>query len=355
MAVDRQRAALLRWYRKHRRDLPWRRTSDPYAIWVSEIMLQQTQVNTVLPYYTAFLDRFPDVDSLAVASEDDVLARWSGLGYYRRARSMHRAAREIAETHGGAVPSHAETLRTLPGIGRYTAGAIASIAFGRPEPILDGNVRRVLARWFGVDGATSTRTVEEKRLWELARKLADGPSPGDLNQALMELGARVCLPREPDCPACPLRNVCFARQHDAVDRFPAATPRKTSVSVRVGVAVIRRGDTILLERPDDANPLRGRWELPAVELEGAGLAALALERRLKRRHRVTVAIGACVGRATHGILHRRLKLEAHTGKLQRGRVRGSDELAWIPLSELDARPVSGATHKVLRLNRAPQR
>ena len=348
MTRQRQRAALLRWYRANRRDLPWRRNPDPYAIWVSEIMLQQTQVATVLPYYDAFLKRFPALETLATASEDDVLAQWTGLGYYRRARSLHRAAREIQLEHGGKIPSDAATLLTLPGIGRYTAGAIASIAFDRPEPILDGNVRRVLARWLDVDGSRIGKREEERRLWELAAELVRGSSPGDLNQALMELGATVCHPREPDCGTCPLRKACFALANDAVGRLPAATPRKKSITVRVGVAVIRRADSVLLERPDDANPFRGNWDLPAVELDAGGGAGEALSRRLDQRHRVAVAMGPCLGHATHGILHRRLKLEAHGGTLRKGRVDAARDLAWVALDRLGEHPISGATRKVLR-------
>jgi len=347
--VRRRRGALLRWYRANRRDLPWRRTADPYAIWVSEIMLQQTQVATVPPYYRAFLERFPDVATLAAAVENDVLAQWTGLGYYRRARSLHQGARDVMRLHGGKIPADAVTLRTLPGIGRYTAGAIASIAFDCTEPILDGNVRRVLSRWFDVDGAELGKGEEERRLWDLADQLVRGSSPGDLNQALMELGATTCLPREPACTACPLRNACFARANDAVERLPSATPHKKSITVRVGVAVIRRSGKVLLERPDGANPFRGTWDLPAVELDGNGFATEALTRRLDQRHRVGVAMGDCLGHATHDILHRRLKLEAHGGALRRGRIADSRDLSWIAVNRLADHPVSGATRKVLAL------
>jgi A/G-specific adenine glycosylase len=345
----RLRGALLRWYRANRRDLPWRRTPDPYAIWVSEIMLQQTQVATVLPYYGAFLKRFPSVAALAAAAEDDVLAQWAGLGYYRRARSLHSGARDVMRLHGGRVPSDAATLMSLPGIGRYTAGAIASIAFDRSEPILDGNVRRVLARWFGVDGAKLGNGEENNQLWDLAGDLVRGPSPGDLNQALMELGATICLPLEPNCSACPLRNACFAVGQDVIGQLPAATPRKKSITVRVGVALIRRAGKVLLERPDDANPFRGSWDLPAVELGPSGFATEALTRRLDQRHSVAVAMGAMLGRATHGILHRRLKLEVHGGTLRRGRVSGTKDLSWIAPERLGDYPISGATRKILRL------
>ena len=197
------RSTLLRWYRKNRRDLPWRRTADPYAVWVSEIMLQQTRVETVLPYYARFLERFPDASRLADATEDDVLASWSGLGYYRRARALHQGARVVMERHDGKLPRDPADLRRLPGVGRYTAGAIASVAFGLPEPILDGNVRRVLARIFAVDGVRLGPAAEERELWGLAASLVQGSAPGDLNQALMELGALICTPRAPACPACP--------------------------------------------------------------------------------------------------------------------------------------------------------
>ena len=342
------RAALLAWYAAHRRDLPWRRTSDPYAIWVSEVMLQQTRVETVGPYYERFLRRFPAVAGLARSPVERVLGLWSGLGYYRRARMLHAGAREIVRRHGGKLPADAAALRRLPGIGRYTAGAIASIAFGLAEPILDGNVRRVLARLFGVDGAALGKRNEEKRLWDLAAQLVRGSSPGDLNQALMELGATVCLPREPNCGACPVRNACHAVAYDVVDRFPAATPRKKTVSVRVGVAVIRRGGKVLLERPDETNPFRGSWDLPAVELTG-GHATEALTRRFDQRHHVAVAMGACLGHATHGILHRRLKIEAHGGRLRRGRVSRSRDLSWVALERLAEQPISGATRKILKL------
>ena len=195
------RRALLAWYRAARRDLPWRRTRDPYAIWVSETMLQQTRVEAVIPYYERFLARFPDVGALAGADLDDVLSLWAGLGYYSRARNLKRAAEQVVTRIAGRLPDDADALRELPGIGRYTAGAIASIAFDRPAPIVDGNVARVLARLLGICASRSRSSAVKARLWEEAERLADGPAPGDLNQALMELGARVCIPRAPRCDA----------------------------------------------------------------------------------------------------------------------------------------------------------
>ena len=213
------RTLLLEWYRRERRDLPWRRTRDPYAIWISESMLQQTRTETVIPYYERFLDRFPDVDTLADAELDDVLGAWAGLGYYSRARRLHAAARVVADEFGGRLPEDAETLRTLPGVGRYTAGAVASIAFDREEPVVDGNVARVLSRLRGIRDDLK-RPAVIRRLWEEASALARGPHPGDLNQALMELGATVCVPRTPRCAGCPLTRRCDARRRGDAATLP---------------------------------------------------------------------------------------------------------------------------------------
>ena len=201
------RRLLIDWYNEHRRDLPWRRTGDPYAIWVSESMLQLTLVDSVIPYYERFLTRFPDIHSLASADADDVLRLWAGRGYYSRARNLQKAARVVCDRHGGTLPDSAEALRELPGIGRYTAGAVASIAFDRPEPIVDGNVARVLARLHEIREDLKSPDTQ-RRLWDEAATLARGPRPGDLNQALMELGATLCTPKNPRCPVCPLRRRC---------------------------------------------------------------------------------------------------------------------------------------------------
>ncbi|HZW87811.1 MAG TPA: A/G-specific adenine glycosylase, partial [Myxococcaceae bacterium] len=255
---------MLRWYDVQARDLPWRRTRDAYAIWVSEVMLQQTQVSVVLPYWTAFLARFPDVAALARASLDEVLAAWRGLGYYARARNLHRAARAVVERHGGRLPDDVEAMRALPGFGRYTVGAVASIAFGRAVPLVDGNVARVLARLFGVEGATGD-AAREKHLWALAEALVEGERPGDWNQALMELGATVCRFEQPTCLLCPLRSRCVALSSGKVGDIPApkvATPRR---ALHLAVAAARRGDEVLLVRRDGTGLFGGLWELPGVE------------------------------------------------------------------------------------------
>jgi A/G-specific adenine glycosylase len=254
---------LLRWYEKSRRDLPWRSTRDPYRIWLSEIMLQQTRVETVLPYYDAFLKRFPDVASLAAAPESEVLAMWSGLGYYSRARNMLRAANGIAEA--GAFPSDYPTLRALPGIGDYTAAAVASIAFGLPFAAVDGNVLRVLARVFndnGDIGAPQTR----RRFQQLAQETLDRRQPGEFNQAMMELGATICLPRNPRCLICPVQSLCAALAAGRTAELPIKLKRQESKGETISVAVVLRGDLVLMrQRPMDTARMAGFWELPHIE------------------------------------------------------------------------------------------
>jgi A/G-specific adenine glycosylase len=349
MEVRSLRAPLLRWFHRHRRDLPWRRRDDAYGVWVSEIMLQQTQVATVVPYYERFMERFPDVESLARASEDEVLSLWSGLGYYRRARALHAGANEVVARHSGRVPDDPSVLRELPGIGRYTAGAIASIAFDRPEPILDGNVRRVLARILAVDGEKLGRGAMESRLWEVAEILVKGARPGDLNQALMELGALVCTPRRPICEACPVADHCRSRANGNPEAYPATEVRKPMVRVRVVVALVSRGPRVLLERPEAAGPFRGRWDLPAIEIGAAGCGRDALRRGIAARHGLEIRPAERTAVASHGIMHRQLRLEVHPCSLRRGRVASNDALRWVEPADLSEVPVSGATRKVMGL------
>src|SRR5512136_569268 len=224
------RRALLGWYARRRRALPWRGVRDPYRIWVSEVMLQQTRIATATPYYHAFLGRFPTLAALARARPADVLEAWSGLGYYRRARSLHAAAREVVREHGGRVPDDPAAFERLPGVGRYTAGAVLSIAYGRPLPALDGNAARVLSRLEALP-ATMRDPAGARRLWALAAARVPADRPGDWNQALMELGATVCTPRAPRCAACPLRRHCRALALGRVDRLPPPAVRRAGERV----------------------------------------------------------------------------------------------------------------------------
>jgi A/G-specific adenine glycosylase len=257
------RRLLLAWYRKHRRDLPWRRTADPYRIWLSEVMLQQTRAAAVIPYFERFLSRFPSVAALAGAAEAEVLTLWSGLGYYSRARNLHRAARAIHSS--GAFPSTYDAIRALPGVGDYTAAAVSSIAFGLPHAVLDGNVLRLLGRLTMDPGAISSGRTR-KRLGQIAAQLLPRANPGEFNQAMMELGATLCLPKSPQCLQCPLAEHCLARQSGRESEFPIRAARKSFSEVTSELFVVSRGDCILLwQRPGHSRRLAGFWELPGSE------------------------------------------------------------------------------------------
>jgi A/G-specific adenine glycosylase len=292
---------LVRWFDAVARDLPWRRRRDPYAVWLSEIMLQQTRVETVVPYFERFLARFPDVGALAQAELDEVLSLWSGLGYYRRARELHAAAKVVATQHGGVFPGEAAGLRALPGVGAYTAGAIASIAFGKREPLVDGNVARVFSRLEGLD-APIRSSAAVKALWQRAGALVPEHRPGRFNEALMELGATTCTPRDPRCERCPLASLCVARATGRVGELPVVeAKRKVPVVPMVAVVLERRGK-VLLARRVEGGLFGGLWEPPMVEASSIASAREALAR---------VGVGASlelqeVGRVKHVLSHKEL-------------------------------------------------
>jgi A/G-specific adenine glycosylase len=283
----------VRWYRRARRDLPWRRRRDAYAVWVSEIMLQQTRAEVVAPYYERFMARYPDVATLAAASPADVLQAWAGLGYYARARNLHAAARTVVAEHGGRLPRG--ELDALPGIGRYTAGAIRSIAWDEPAPILDGNVARVFARLFGVDGASA---LVRARHWDLAARWARGSHPGDANQALMELGATVCTKPRPACARCPVESVCVARAAGRELELPAPRRRAPAKRLALAALVVAHRGRILLVRRRDGQLLRDWWELPTLAAVGAEAIADAAAARL----RMPLAAMRRIARVRHAIL-----------------------------------------------------
>jgi len=285
------RRRLLRWYGREKRDLPWRRTSDPYRIWVSEIMLQQTRVEAVIPYYEKFLRNFPTLRTLARAREERVLASWSGLGYYSRARHLHRAAKIISLEHGGEFPREETAARALPGVGRYSAAAVLSIAYGAPLAVLDGNVARVLSRLDAVK-ADIRNGKDREALWQRAQEMLDPRCPGDFNQAMMELGATVCTPRQPRCGKCPLAKDCKAYQQDAVEKYPPARKRAPEKRLRwiAAIAQDAAGRCLLQRRPRNAAWLAGFWELPMWERDASDEARgrLQLIRRLGGlRHTIT--------------------------------------------------------------------
>jgi len=304
--------------------MPWRGTRDPYRVWVSEVMLQQTQVATATPFYQRFLERFPTLESLARAGEPAVLAAWSGLGYYRRARHLREAARIVVRDHGGRVPDDARAFGALPGVGRYTTAAVLSICFDRPLAVLDGNVARVLSRVHALR-ASVRQPRGARALWALADTLVPMRDPGDWNQALMELGAVVCTPRAPRCDRCPLRAHCRARANGRVEDYPAPAPRRARVAVRRAVAWIERGGRVLVARRRGAL-LEGLWEPPGVDLERGTDARTALAAELKRLG-VRARLAPTGRRVRHAITYRDLVVEVWRGSASAAkRVPG---LAWI--------------------------
>jgi A/G-specific adenine glycosylase len=339
------RTALLDWYRRGHRDLPWRKARDAYAIWVSEIMLQQTRVETVIPYYERFMGAFPTVHALAEAPLDRVLERWSGLGYYRRARLLHAGARAVA-TNG--MPADAEGLRAIPGIGDYTAGAIASIAWGEEAAIVDGNVARVLARLHGVEGDVS-RGPENKNIWSLAAELVRGDDPGAFNQALMELGATVCTPRSPKCDACPIARGCVARETGRTESIPAVR-KKSAVKQWKRVALVAERDgAILLARRKDHLVFGGLWEPPGVDGSGPRTAAL-LAKRFGR------GAPSRVGNVRHLLSHRDLRVDVWTVECSRADVKSArtarlppdyDCHEWVRRAKADEKALSSLAKKIL--------
>lgn len=346
MRHDELVARLGAWFDKAQRALPWRETSDPYAIWVSEVMLQQTRVATVLSYYPRFLERFPTVRALAEAEVDEVLGAWSGLGYYRRARFLHLGAREIVTRYGGEMPEEAKELRRVPGIGAYTAGAISSIAFGKREALVDGNVARVLARVFALE--LDIRSTEgDRALWRLASDLVPEDAPGKHNEALMELGATICLPRAPRCLICPLRDLCKAKEEGRQEELPVVAKKKAPIVVQMAALLCRRGDRILLGKRPDEGLFAGMWEPPMIELDEGEEPTEALSKALGRALEGAEEIEPL----RHILTHRELRLRVISAKLRGGRLPapggGYLQWAWVGEEELSERGVSSLAKKVM--------
>jgi len=345
---DRIRRRLRTWYARHGRDLPWRRTRDPYAIWVSEVMLQQTRVTAVEPYFERFMRRFPDVRTLAHARLDAVLKTWEGLGYYTRARNLHRAARVVVRDLGGRLPRTPEGLLRLPGVGHYTAGAVASIAFGLDEPLLDGNVTRVLCRVFRMDatpGAAKTR----KELWGLARRLIPAGQAELFNQALMDLGATVCTPRSPDCPLCPLEEVCLARANGEEEKLPVRVPRRPIPHYDVAAGVVWKGNRVLIDRRKSEGLLGGLWEFPGGRRLGNETLRQCVVREIREELGVRVRVRRELVTVKHAYSHFRITLHAFECDCVSGRARaiGCAAWKWVRLRDLDDFAFPKANLKIL--------
>ena len=338
---------LLKWYDAYQRALPWRESKDPYRIWLSEIMLQQTQVQTVLPYFARFTERFPTVEDLAGAEVEEVLALWSGLGYYRRARWLHRAAIEVSE-RGGRFPERAAELTNLPGIGPYTAAAIASIAFDEPVAVLDGNVERVLCRLLALAGDPKSPAVRNQLL-KAANARLDRGRPGDDNQAMMELGAQVCRPKNPKCEECPLAEDCRALAAGEPERYPSPRQKRRLEKVSWIAALVRDEEEriLLFRRPETSSILAGLWELPNVEAQKNRTQAESI---LAQRYGGNWTLGDSLGAVQHNITFRSIAIRAYQARLNfEGEVCEGIEAAWIRLEELDDYPVSSMVGKVLKV------
>ena len=332
---------LLQWFQKNARDLPWRKTRDPYAIWVSEIMLQQTQVDTVIPYYRRFLKAFPTLRRLAKADLSEVLSIWEGLGYYSRARNLHRAAGEIVECFNGKVPDRLDNLLSLPGIGRYTAGAILSIAFNKEAPILDGNVKRVLSRLFAISGKPEKNGTNDL-LWSLSGSLVPKGQASCFNQALMDLGAMVCTPRDAQCNHCPLARLCKAKTEGNPEKYPAPKAKKRIPHIHAAAAVLQKDGKVLLVRRPPKGLLGGLWEFPNWKVENEKGLEKDLKDHVKSEVGLKVKCERSLGPFSQTFSHFKLTVRVYPCRAE-GRNRKGQ---WVPVANLDGFPMSRLHRKI---------
>lgn len=344
------RQRLLIWYDINKRSLPWRETNDPYDIWVSEVMLQQTQVATVIPYYYRFLDRFPHIRQLARADLQAVLKCWEGLGYYARARNLHRAADIVLNKYSGTIPSDHDAFRQLPGVGDYIAAAVQSIAFSNPYAVVDGNVKRVLARLFclsaPVNQPKSLKLFKQYATLLLARK-----QPGGFNQAVMELGALVCTPSSPLCAECPLSMVCQAYTTKRVGEFPYKIKRRPIPQYQIAVGVIRRGSKILITQRQNQGLLGGLWEFPGGKIIGSEEPYQACLREIKEEVNLTTEIITFIGRIKHAYTHFKIVMDVFLCRYLTGKIvlNGPQNAQWVSVDDLDHYPFPKANHKFIPL------
>jgi len=341
---------LLAWYRSNRRLLPWRETTDPYRIWVSEVMLQQTRVDTVIPFYHRFIKVFPTVHDLANALPQDVLKSWENMGYYSRARNLHAASRIIVDRWQGRIPSKPEDLRTLPGIGEYSAGAIASIAYGKAVPAVDGNIRRILCRIFAIRKPVDN-PGEQKKLAELAALLISTKCPGDFNQALMDLGATVCKARKTDCSLCPLSGLCRAYLQNLQDILPV-TVKSRPIPHRLAAAAViydEKGRLLFVQRPD-SGLLASLWKMPGGFVEDMKKIEENLKQAVKKELDITIGIDRPLASRQHAYTHFRLTLFSFACHLQKGKPRplGCQKWRWVSASDLNKLPLSKIDRMILK-------
>ncbi len=345
--VTQLRRSLLTWYQQQGRDLPWRRTRDPYAIWISEIMLQQTQVKTVIPYYERWLKAFPTVQTLAAAEQQTVLKGWEGLGYYARARNLHQAAQQVVSEFDGVFPCEIEKAIALKGIGRTTAGGILSAAFDAPTPILDGNVKRVLSRLVAYP-AVPNRAIAP--LWQLSEQLLDPKHPRDFNQAIMDLGATLCTRHNPACLLCPWQSECAAYNQNAVTRFPMTESRQPLPHKQIGVAVITDSEgRILIDRRKQEGLLGGLWEFPGGKIEPGESEADCVRREIKEELDIKIEVGTKLITIEHAYTHFKVTLNVFNCAYLGGNPKPieCDEIRWVTLDEIDEYPFPKANSQII--------
>ncbi|WP_013321509.1 A/G-specific adenine glycosylase [Gloeothece verrucosa] len=341
------RQLLLSWYQKHHRDLPWRNQRNPYYIWVSEVMLQQTQVATVIPYFHRWLERFPTIDDLAQAELQPVLKAWEGLGYYARARNLHKAAKLIIKNYNGFFPNSLAEVLSLPGIGRTTAGGILSAAFNQPVSILDGNVKRVLSRLIALSVPPSQALPQ---LWALSDHILDPDNPRDFNQALMDLGATVCTRANPKCDQCPWQGYCQAYNKGIQSRLPMREESTPIPHKRIGVAVIyNHQEEILIDRRPTDKLLGGLWEFPGGKIEADETVSDCIKREILEELAIEIEVGEHIITVDHAYTHFRVSLFVHACRYLGGEPQpiGCEEIRWVKLDELDQFPFPKANIKII--------
>lgn len=346
------RRRLLAWFGKHARDLPWRRDRDPYRIWLSEVMLQQTTVAMILPRFERFVAAFPTVHDLAAADEQRVLREWEGLGYYRRARALHAAAKAIVAEHGGELPRDVATLMTLPGVGRYTAGAVASFAYDVPAPIVETNTQRVLARLTAFDEPIAAG-ASQRFLWRAAERLLPTKGAGRFNLALMELGAVVCKPSDPRCDACPVSKHCAALAQGRQHEIPRLAAKPKITAVREAAVIVRKNGRVLLRQRPKGERWENMWDFPRFELASEGPLFVRDELAAKVREQTGVAVepGGVLQTLKHSVTRYRITLDCYAARAVGGRVRSSAErpVRWTPAAEVAELPLSVTARKIAAL------
>ena len=347
---------LLDWFAQHQRRMPWRDDCRPYYVWLSEVMLQQTQVDTVIPYFERFVRAFPDITALAAADQQEVLKLWEGLGYYSRARNLHKTARILAARYGGELPEDAGTLSALPGFGPYTTAAVGSIAFGHPVAAVDGNVLRVFCRFWGID--TDIRQPQlRKELQDRLTPFIASATPSAFNQAMMEVGALVCRPRAPRCGDCPLKGDCVAYQTGRTNELPVKGARKRVPHYQIVVGVVWKDGTFLLSRRRQNQMLGGLWVFPGARLKDGETPPETLSREIRADTGLYVRVGHPYCRVEHGYTHFRITLTAYRCEWRSGEPEAlaSDEVRWVRLQDIHAYPLPKVNHKVLGVVRDYER